>query len=93
MYRNLTSFSLWEVCVIITHTIARKDLTVGGSYDTLYLFAGMAELADALDLGSSAARRGGSNPLVRTIRKRTARLENVLSCFIAFHLSHFGYIL
>ena len=28
--------------------------------------AGMAELADALDLGSSAARRGGSSPLVRT---------------------------
>ena len=26
----------------------------------------MAELADALDLGSSAARHGGSNPLVRT---------------------------
>ena len=30
-------------------------------------FAGVAELADALDLGSSAARRGGSIPLVRTI--------------------------
>ena len=29
----------------------------------------MAELADALDLGSSAARRGGSIPLVRTNRK------------------------
>ena len=28
--------------------------------------AGVAELADALDLGSSAARRGGSSPLVRT---------------------------
>ena len=30
------------------------------------LYAGVAELADALDLGSSAARRGGSTPLVRT---------------------------
>ena len=30
------------------------------------IIAGMAELADALDLGSSAARRGGSTPLVRT---------------------------
>ena len=28
--------------------------------------ADVAELADALDLGSSAARHGGSNPLVRT---------------------------
>ena len=36
--------------------------------DILYrTFAGVAELADALDLGSSAARRGGSTPLVRTI--------------------------
>ncbi len=32
-----------------------------------YMFAGVAELADALDLGSSAARRGGSTPFTRTI--------------------------
>ena len=31
------------------------------------LFADVAELADALDLGSSVVRRGGSIPLVRTI--------------------------
>lgn len=29
-------------------------------------FAGVAELVDALDLGSSAARRGGSTPSTRT---------------------------
>ncbi len=29
--------------------------------------AGMAELADALDLGSSAARLAGSTPVTRTI--------------------------
>ena len=29
--------------------------------------AGMAELADALDLGSSVARRAGSTPATRTI--------------------------
>ena len=29
--------------------------------------ANVAELADALDLGSSGATRGGSSPLVRTI--------------------------
>ena len=28
--------------------------------------ADVAELADALDLGSSAVRRGGSSPLIRT---------------------------
>ena len=32
--------------------------------------AGMAELADALDLGSSAVRRGGSSPSTRT-KQRT----------------------
>ena len=30
-------------------------------------YAGVAELADALDLGSSAARRVGSSPTTRTI--------------------------
>src|SRR5699024_6543646 len=29
-------------------------------------FAGVAELADALDLGSSVSRRGGSSPSTRT---------------------------
>ena len=32
-------------------------------------YAGMAELADASDLGSDALRRGGSSPLSRTKRK------------------------
>jgi hypothetical protein len=31
-----------------------------------HLFAGVAELADALDLGSSVLRRGGSSPFTRT---------------------------
>ena len=30
----------------------------------------MVELVDTLDLGSSAARRGGSTPFTRTITKR-----------------------
>ena len=30
------------------------------------MFAGVAELVDVLDLGSSAARRGGSTPFTRT---------------------------
>jgi hypothetical protein len=30
-------------------------------------YAGVAELADAPDLGSGAARRGGSTPFTRTI--------------------------
>ena len=35
--------------------------------------AGVAELADALDLGSSAARRGGSTPFTRTLNLIIAR--------------------
>ena len=34
------------------------------------IFAGMAELADAQDLGSGAAKRVGSSPTTRTIAKR-----------------------
>lgn len=30
-------------------------------------FADMAELVDALDLGSGAVRRGGSTPSIRTL--------------------------
>ena len=33
---------------------------------THHFYAGVAELADALDLGSSVLRRGGSSPFTRT---------------------------
>ncbi len=36
--------------------------------------ADVAELVDALDLGSSAARRGGSTPSIRTIIKPSSQL-------------------
>tara|TARA_Y100001949_G_C15848888_1_gene269679 strand:- start:283 stop:393 length:111 start_codon:yes stop_codon:yes gene_type:complete len=34
-----------------------------------FRFAGVAELVDALDLGSSDANRGGSTPSARTIKE------------------------
>jgi hypothetical protein len=37
------------------------------------LFAGVAELADAPDLGSGAARRGGSSPFTRTFNELLLR--------------------
>jgi hypothetical protein len=43
--------------------------------------AGMAELVDALDLGSSAKRRGGSSPFART---RTADLLFLGKCWRLF---------
>ena len=39
----------------------------GSNPDTETIYAGMAELADAPDLGSGAAKRKGSNPFIRTI--------------------------
>jgi hypothetical protein len=35
----------------------------------------MAELADALDLGSSAARRAGSSPVPGTSRRKSLQVE------------------
>ena len=48
------------------HLTKRKQHDIiSGTVSVLYN-AGMAELADALDLGSSAARRVGSTPTIRT---------------------------
>ena len=43
-----------------------------GCFYTRYGPADVAELVDALGLGSSAARRGGSSPLIRTTISLTA---------------------
>ena len=39
------------------------------------LYADMAELADALDLGSSVLRRGGSSPFIRIVLKKAGSYE------------------
>ena len=45
----------------------RLNLTGNQVIDVIkYAGAGVAELVDALDLGSSAARHGGSSPFTRT---------------------------
>ncbi len=41
-----------------------------------HVYAGVAELADAPDLGSGAARRGGSSPFTRTNEKRKRLFRN-----------------
>ena len=43
-----------------------------------HVYAGVAELADALDLGSSALRRGGSTPFTR-IRGSSSVVEHHLA--------------
>ena len=45
-----------------------EDTKVPEKKDRFFRSAGVAELADALDLGSSAIRRGSSNLFARTIR-------------------------
>ncbi len=48
-----------------------KDYAVIEKYLSLqHQFADVAKLVDALDLGSSAARRGGSSPFIRTMLNR-----------------------
>jgi hypothetical protein len=42
----------------------------------MMLSAGVAELVDALDLGSSDESRGGSSPSARTKRRRRLRMTN-----------------
>ena len=44
------------------------------------IFADVAELADALDLGSSAARRMGSSPFIRTIQALGDLRKQVFFC-------------
>ena len=53
----------------------------------LYI-AGVAELADALDLGSSAARRGGSTPFTRTNNKH--QFKRGSSSVVEHHLAKVG---
>lgn len=56
----------------VVKRIARKkttffELTIAYKQNVrISALADMAELVDALDLGSSAARRGGSTPSIRT---------------------------
>ena len=56
--------------MIFYKIIVKKYLTfMYERYIMIKSLAGVAELADALDLGSSAARRGGSSPLSCTNTK------------------------
>ena len=55
------------------------------------LYAGMAELADALDLGSSASRRGGSTPFTRTILNyKNEYIISGSSSVVEHHLAKVG---
>ena len=47
----------------------------------LTIYAGMAKLVDVPDLGSGAARRVGSSPIIRTFTNQKTLKINVLRVF------------
>ena len=58
---------------------------MGVSNTGCILNAGVAKLVDAPDLGSGAARRGGSSPSTRTIYSNKIFIINILSEHIVFN--------
>ena len=60
----------------VEHLTFNQRVT-GSSPVWLTPFAGVAESADALDLGSSVSRRGGSTPSTRTIQDELPDAEVV----------------
>ncbi len=52
--------------VMSPETASRGHIAFFRGFPSNKTHADVAELVDALDLGSSAARRGGSSPLIRT---------------------------
>ncbi len=62
-------YNLFEPLAQLVEHLTFNQRVEGSSPSWLTLYAGVAELADALDLGSSASRRGGSSPSTRTILK------------------------
>lgn len=54
--------------------IVYYDTQEGKTSHNIHNYADMAELADVLDLGSSALQRVGSNPTIRTIYERVDKL-------------------
>lgn len=64
--------------------ISRRALTAGEGFFIIIVRANVAELADASDLGSDAARRGGSSPPVRTNFIDSAEQRGFSRCFFNF---------
>ena len=84
-YRNLAVFSgrrqqTRDLLEIPHSQLVSFSLDSGGSM----LLADVAELADALDSGSSALYgRGGSSPLIRTCKNRGFRSQHWKPFFVA----------
>ena len=67
-------FGKAEKCYLHLHPIIKQMAGTKCSAIVLWVskIAGVAELVDALDLGSSAFGRGGSSPFTRTIFRGAA---------------------
>ncbi len=70
-------FISWGLAKSVRHRTLTPAF-VGSNPAAPAIYASVAKLADALDLGSSASRRGGSSPFTRT-----KKAERISFCF--FH--------
>ncbi len=66
-------FELYEPLAQSVEHLTFNQRVEGSNPSWLTIFAGVAELADALDLGSSVFGRGGSSPSTRTIKNMPMR--------------------
>ncbi len=57
----------WKKGKICLPFLGRDAILTSAGFKTSMFFADMAELADALDLGSSVNRRAGSTPVIRSV--------------------------
>ena len=86
----IDTFFQFKISVFILTLIRKHEISSkkGSNIFRLCLyekyFAGVAKLVDALDLGSSAARHGGSSPSTRTLQTFTvSNLEIVTGRFFS----------
>ena len=59
--------SIFPVLFFLKISLLRGLWQIWGRQKKFYDFADMAELADAIDLGSIVKRRAGSSPVIRTV--------------------------
>ena len=79
----MSTVQLFSLCATLislcgykqTKNISSKFLSPNHSHIFAALIADVAKLADALDLGSSAARHVGSTPIIRTTKTKAPTPE------------------
>ena len=76
-----TPHSPYDSLAQLVEQLTFNQWVTGSNLVRVIIFAGVAELADAPDLGSGAARRGGSSPFTR-IKYKFAGLAQLVEHLI-----------